>query len=246
MRLRPVLALAATLAFGILGAADLTITSTTSAKRLGEGTEVRYYTAAHTLTRNARDQRDTLVDFTKGATYTIDHKKKVIEMITFEDAFAALDALNGSLPEGVGGLMGAMFGDPNDVKVEKKGADKVAGRACEAWSIRVGKLLMEVSLDPTLRPPYPDTASARMVRAQAAAFAKAGPAGASFKRLYEEMAKLKGMPLKTHLAGLMGMDAVTEATRVETGPIPAATFELPTGYRLEDAGKKLRAELKAK
>jgi len=246
MRLRLVLAMAATLVFSTLAGADLTLTFNTTVKRGGQGTEVRYYAPDFQMTRNGSEQRDTLVDFRKGATYVIDHKKKTIEMITFEDALAALEAVGSRMPEGLGAMMGAMFGDPNDVKVEKRGQDKVAGRTCDAWFIKVGKLTMELSVDPTLKPPFPDSANARMLRTQAAAFAKAGPAGASFKRIYEEMAKVKGLPLKTHMTGLLGMDALSEATQVEQGPIPASTFALPAGYKLEDVGKKLRAEAKAK
>ncbi len=250
MRLRLVLALAATLVCGALAAADLTITFNSVAKGMmgagGTSTEIHYYSSEFNMVRNEKERRDTLVDFKNGISYTIDHKKKLISKMSFEDALAALDALSASQPEGMGAMMGAMFGDPNDFKVDKVGPDTVAGRSCTAWNIKVGKLVMALSADPTLKMPIPDAAYMKMVQARAAQFAKAGPVGASFKRLYEEMAKVKGIPLKTHMTGMMGMDVATEATRIEQGPVPAATFALPAGYKMEDAGKKMREEMMKK
>jgi hypothetical protein len=249
MRIRfgSILLLAASLA-----ANDLTLTFTATGKgMLGGGkatTEVHYYTPEHTLIQGVDTKIDSLVDFPKGITYGIDHKKKVITQISFDDAMAALDQLDAGKGKsgGMGAMMGNLFGDPNDVKVEKGGKETVAGRDCQDWKITVGKLVMQLAVDPTLKMPVPDAAYTRMVRARAAQFAKAGPMGAMWKRLYEEMAKIKGVPLKTHMTGMMGMDLATEATRIDTGPIPAATFALPDGYATKDAGKELREQLARK
>lgn len=249
MRLRLVLTLAATLAFGALSAADLTITFTTTGKGPGGGSggsEVHYYTGAFNLVKNDKARRDNLVDFKKGVTYAIDHKKKTIEKLSFDDAFAALDTVNAQMPEGLGAMMGALMGDPNDVKVENRGTEAVAGRTCQVWFIHVGKMDVTISADPTLKMPMPDAEYARMVQARAAQFAKAGPAGATWKRLYQEMAKVKGVPLKTHMKGFMGMDFTSEASKIDQGAIPAATFDLPAGYATEDVGKKMREGLKRK
>jgi len=245
MRLRLVLALATTLVFGSLAAADLTITFNATGKG-GGGTEVHYYTSAFHMVRNETQKRDNLVDFKEGVTYSIDHKKKVISKISFDDAMAALEALNTTKTEGLGGMMGAMFGDPNDWKVEQQGTETILGRTCQKSAIKVGKLSMVLSADPTLKMPMPDAAYAKMMKSQAAQFTKMGPMGASFKKLYEEMAKIKGVPLKTHMTGMMGMDNTTEATKIDQSPIPAATFVLPTGYKLEDEGKKLKDGMKGK
>ena len=58
-----------------------------------------------------------------------------------------------------------------------------------------------------------------------------------------ELAKVKGIPLRTHMTGMMGMDISTLATRIETGPIPASTFNLPEGYAVEDLGRKMREQM---
>jgi len=102
---------------------------------------------------------------------------------------------------------------------------------------------MDLTADPTLKLPIQDAASARMVRTRAAQFAKAGPMGATYKRLFEEMAKIKGVPLKTHMTGMMGMDVATEALKIETGPILDSTFNLPNDYKMEDLGKKLQQQI---
>lgn len=244
MRLRLLLAMAATLAFATLAASDLTITYSTSGKG-GGGTEIHYYSAAFHKTQNDAQQRDTVVDFQQGISYVVDHKKKTISKISFDDAFAAMESMNTKLPEGMGAMMGAVMGDPNDCQVDKKGTETVAGRSCTIWSVRVAKMAEVLSVDPTLRMPVPDAAYARMMQARAAQFAKAGPMGAVYKRFFEEMAKIKGIPLKTHVTS-MGMDVSSEATKIDTGAIPAATFALPSSYKMEDLGKKMREQAKGK
>jgi hypothetical protein len=247
MRLRLLCALATTFLCGALAASDLTITFASKGKGPmgtgGNSTEVQYMTSGYQMIRNAEAQRDDLVDFKQGVSYNIDHKKKVISKISFDDAMSALEAVNNSQSQGLGKLMGGLFGDPNDVKVEQAGTEKVAGRDCQIWHIKVGKLLMDLSADPTLKPPMPEGEYARMMQVRAAQFAKAGPMGATYKRLYEEMAKIKGVPLKTHMSGFMGVDNTREATKVDTGAVPAATFALPEGYKVEDMGKQLKEQM---
>lgn len=248
MKLRLIFALAATLAFGALSASDLTLTFTTTAKGLGGGggTEVHSYSQGFFLNRNVEQKRDSLVDFQQGISYSIDHKKKTIQMMRMADALAALEGLNQAQPEGIGAFMGKMFGDPNDIKVEKMEKEKILDRDCQRYQITVGKLVYSISTDPTLKLPMTEASYARMIQTQAAAFAKAGPMGASFKHLYEELAKIKGVPLKTQMKGFMGMSSSSEATRIDQAPIPASLFTLPADYKLEDMGKKLREEMKAK
>jgi len=246
MKLRLVYALAATLLFGSLSAADLTITFTSTRKGMGggaAGTEIHYYSPAHMMTRAVENKQDTLVDFQKGVTYSIDHPKKTIMMISFDDAAAAMASLNQPKDDAASKMMANMFGDPSAVKVTRLANEKIAGRDCQAWEISVGKLVMDLSADPTLRMPMPDTSYSQMMKTRAAQFAQSGPMGATYKRLYEEMAKIKGIPLRTHMTGLMGVDVATLATRIETGAIPAATFTLPAGYKVEDMGKKLRERM---
>ena len=243
MRLSPVLVLAATLAFAPVHATDLTITFNTTVKGTAS-TEVHYFSSAFNFVRNEKAQRDTLVDFRQGVTYLIDHKKKLVQKISFDDAMAAMEGMQKKMPEGLSAMMGAIMGDPNDVKVSQQGTETVAGRTCQVWLVHVGKLDTTLSVDPTLKIPIPDVDYARMLKTQAAQFAKAGPAGATWKRYFEEVSKIKGIHLKTRMTGFMGMDTLTEATRIEAGPIPASTFALPAGYATEDLGRKIRDQAK--
>jgi len=240
------LAVAAALVCASVSAADLTITFTSKSKGMlgsgNSGTEIHYYTSTFQMTRRVESKQDQLVDYDQGISYSIDHKKKTIAKISFDDALAALDSMK-QAPGGASGMMSSMFGDPNDCKVEKMTMEKVADRNCQGWHVQVGKLVMDMDAHATLKIPVPDAAYAKMMQASAAQFAKAGPMGASYKRFYEELAKIKGVPLKTHMTGFMGMDVANEATKIETTPIPATTFALPDGYKVTDMGKTLKEQM---
>jgi len=73
-----------------------------------------------------------------------------------------------------------------------------------------------------------------------------GQMGVLFKRVYQETAKLKGVPLRTRITGLMGMDMTTEATAISTAPIPESTWVLPADYAVKDGGKEMRDGVKGK
>jgi hypothetical protein len=207
------------------------------------GTEIHYFTAAELMIRGVDSGQDQLVDFQKGIIYHIDNKKKVISKLAFTDAMTAMASVNQPSNEAAMKTMATMFGDPNACSVVKTGNEQIAGRNCQSWHITVGKLVMDLSADPTLKAPMADSSYAEMMKTQAAQFAQVGPMGAIFKRLYEEMAKIKGIQLKTHMTGMMGMDVATLATKVETGSIPPSTFALPAGYPVEDLGPKLKARM---
>jgi hypothetical protein len=71
-----------------------------------------------------------------------------------------------------------------------------------------------------------------------------GQLGALLKRIYQEVGQLKGVPLKTRVSGLMGMDMTTEATDVSTASIPASVWVLPADYTIKDGGKELKDSMK--
>jgi hypothetical protein len=73
-----------------------------------------------------------------------------------------------------------------------------------------------------------------------------GPMGTLFKGVYQEIARLKGVPLRTRVSGLRAMDLTTEATAIATTPIPDSVWALPTGYALQDSAEELKAALKGK
>mgnify|MGYP001205336852 CR=1 FL=1 len=227
-------------------ASDLTITFQTKGKgvlfKAAGGVEVEYHSEGFLLTRNVSTKQDTLVDYAKGITYTIDHKKQTIGMLKLEDALAAMESM-GAQPEGMAGFMGAMFGDPNDVSVEKDGTEVVAERLCNRHLIRVAKLKAELYADPKLKLPVQDAVWAKHMKARAAATAAAGAMATAFKRLYEEMSKVKGVVLKSVIGGGMMPTMERTATEVSTATVDPALFKLPEGYKVEDLGKKMREEM---
>lgn len=230
---------AALFAVTALSAGDLTITFQSKTAKT-EGIETHYYSATHHRTNNEASKVDSLVDYQSLTTYTIDHNKKLIQKLTFEDAIAAMESTQSEMPEGMSAMMGGVFGDPSNCKVEELGSDVVAGRKCKKYKITVGKIVFETSNDPSLLPPVPAASFAKMMKAKGALSAAMGPMGKSMAKLYEELSKIKGLALKTNMSGFMGMKVATEATKVAEGPIPASVFALPAGYKTEDLGKQLR------
>lgn len=227
---------------------DLTITYNSKVKGPmgmgGEGIQTHYYTANYFKTVDEATKIDTLVDYGKEVFYTIKHKDKKIELTTFDDLVAIGEAMEGKMAQTANMpkfLQGMMGGNPGDIKVEKLGDDTVAGRACKKYKLTIGKMVQELSLDPTLKPPVNAAAYAKFMKLKGNLFA--GPAGASMKKMTEELSKLQGLALKTHMTGFMGTDSQTEATEVKTTAIPASTFALPDGYKTEDVGKKLLKDL---
>ena len=227
-------------------AGDLTITFTSQGKGSAGGKEIHYYGTRYMRNNSEGTKTDTMVDYEKMVTYTIDHKKKKISFMNMDDALAAMAKANQAMPAEMAAAMGGMFGDPNDFSVDELGKEEIAGRKCKQFRIKVAKLVMELSADPTLKPPMPAVNYANMLRARAAMMAAAGPMAKSFQRLYEEMSKIQGIPLKTNMSGMMGMNVSTVAIEVKEGPVPASVFALPEGYTTEDAGKKMLKDLDKK
>lgn len=238
--------LAACLAAVSMCAGDLTITFNSKGKGpMGgktDGVETHYYSSKFQRINNEGSKIDSVVDYQTFTTYTVNHSKKLVQKLSFEDAMTAMEGLQAQMPEGIGAMMGSLFGDPNNFKVEELGKDTVVERSCKKYKITVGKMVFESSNDATLVPPVPAASYAKMVKAKGALTAAAGPMGKTMARLYEEMSKIKGLALKTNMSGFMGINVVTEATKVTVGPIPAAVFELPAGYKTEDLGKQLREQ----
>jgi hypothetical protein len=230
-------------------AGDLTITSNSKVKgpmgMSGEGVQTQYYSTSFQKTVDEGTKIDSLVDYNKGVFYTIKHKDKKIEMMTFDDLVAIGEAMEAkmaqmaNLPKFLQGAMGG--GDPGEVKVEKLGEETVAGRECKKYKLTLGKLIQELSMDPSLKIPVNPAAFAKFSKLRGNMFA--GPSAAGMKKMIEELSKLQGLALKTHMTGFMGTDSSTEATEVKTTAIPATVFTLPEGYKTEDTGKKMLKDL---
>jgi len=224
-------------------ASDLTITSQVTGKggAAKEGTQIQYFSASKMRVNHTGGKIDSFVDYGQEVIYSIDHGKKVITRLTFkdiQDAMEAMEAQMAGMPEMVTKMM---FGDVSDVKVEQLGPDTIMGRSCKKVRITLGKMVEELSVDPSLQVPIKDYAKAMSMLNR-----MPGQAGLMFRRVYEETARLKGVPLRTHIKGLMGMDLTTEATAISTARIPDTTWALPTDYTMKDGGKEMKNTMKGK
>lgn len=220
-------------------AGDLTITMKGTGK-YNEGTQTQYWSAGFMRISNPGSGQDTLVDYGKGINYTIDHKKKVIQKMSWDDLEMAVEGMARQmkdLPPAVLAMMPG-GGGGGEVSVEDEGKEVVAGRSCRKWKITMGKVVMETSNDGTLKPPVPAVSYTRFLRVKNLAGAM-GPAAAGMKKLGEELSKIQGMALKTRSVMPFVGEITAEATEVKEGAIPPATFALPEGYKVEDLGQKM-------
>jgi hypothetical protein len=247
--------------FLALGANDLKISYRTENKALltSKGTHVEYHSARRMLIRRDGGTKDILVDYVDFATYEIDHKKKVIGKTTQEDRqkaaalMAARLAEGGSMPGMMGWmgwaintLMGELGDEDADPTVKNAGAERVADRSCERWAISLKKYNYNVSADPSLTLPVPPDALERSRRQRGAALLANPKLGKVLGKFFDAANGVKGVQLRTEAVvpiGPITVRMLREATEVVVGPLPASVFELPKGYSVEDAGKKMLAEL---
>ena len=222
-------------------AGDLTITYKISGR--AGGTETQYMSSSIMRTNNEGTGTDTMLDFQKGMIYTINHKKKTIESMKIDDLADLMGSMTSQMPEGMEAMMGKMFGDPDNFKVQELGKDTVLNRPCNKVSITVGKMVQELSLDPSLKNPLSPANFARMAKSMAALMARVPMMAKMMNRMFEAKAKLTGIELKSHMTGLMGMEVTKEATAINQGPIPASAFALPAGYAMKDMGAELKKQM---
>lgn len=222
-------------------AGDLTLTQTTTG-RGQQGEQTQYWTARFMRTNHAGTQVDTMVDFTQGMSYTINHKKKLIQKMSWDDLEAALEASAEKMKNLPAFALKLMGGGDGEVKVEDQGTETLLGRRCHKWKVTMGKLSFETSNDPTLKPPIPAISYKRFLRLQNA-IGQMGPGAASMLKLGEELAKIQGLALKSHTVLPFVGEVTTTTTSVKEGPVAASAFDLPTGYQVEDTGRKMRESL---
>lgn len=231
----------------VAGAGDLTITFQNNGK-VGNGVSTTYYSANATRTNHEGTKTDHFIDLQAGVSYTIHHDKKKIEKVSFEDLATMAEAMEGQMAQmreqmaNMPDFAKKMMGDPDAFSVNELGPDTVAGRKCKKYRLVVAKLDQELSLDPSLKIPMNPANYAKFAKFRGLTQGAGGPVGGAYKRLYEEMAKLKGVPLRTSMKMPMLGEITSEATSVKEGPIPASVFALPAGYALEDVGKKMVAQ----
>jgi hypothetical protein len=236
------LALASLASLAVM-AGDLTITFKNSGSH-NEGISHQYMTADRHRTNHEGTQTDSMFDMQKGMIYTIKHKDKKIEFMSFDDMEKAMELMAARMQEmqeqmksgPMADMMAKMMGDPNNFSVEQVGSEMVAGRKCTKYHMVMMKMDTTLSTDPTLKIPMNPANFARFTKFTNLMKFASSPAAA---KMAAEMAKIKGFTLKTVTQVPMLGTISNEATDVKEGPVPASVFALPEGYKMEDVGKKM-------
>jgi hypothetical protein len=222
-------------------AADLTLTMTGTGKG-HEGEQTQYWSAKFMRINHGTSQVDTMVDFEKGISYTINHKKKLIQQMSWDDLEAALEGMAEKMKDMPAFALKMMGGGDTTVTAEEQGAETILGRKCKKWKLIMGKTIIESSNDPSLRPPIPPGSYKRFLRLQNA-IGQMGPSASGMLKLGEELAKVQGIALRSHTSLPIVGEFSTVATALKEGPIAASTFNLPEDYKVEDTGKKMRESM---
>jgi hypothetical protein len=235
LALRGIIAAGAMAVAAAATAEDLTIVSRVEAGKGKVSTSTQYLT--RDKVRTSDGESDTILDLASGRLVIINHKKSEYYETSLQDMAAAMQKLQQDMAKGP---MAAMFGQVENVKVEKgTGARKIAGYDTEAWVMSMGEgLRFDVWSAPALEVPT------QYYEARKSLYAAMGPMGPKFQKMVEEMRKVKGFPLATRISAKMmmvKMETLTEATEVKKGPIPASAFEVPAGYKKKDSPFKKAA-----
>jgi hypothetical protein len=222
-------------------ATDLTITMTGTG-RGHEGEQTHYWSSKFMRVNHTATKMDSLIDFEQGISYTIDHKKKVIQKISWDDLEVAMEGMAEQMKNMPAFAQKLMGGGDTPVTAEDLGSETILGRKCRKWKITMGSMILESSNDPTLKPPMPAGSFKRFLKLQHA-LGQMGKNAAGMLKLGEELAKVQGIALKTRNTLPIVGELTSVATLIKEGAIPAATFSLPEGYKTEDTGKKLRESM---
>jgi hypothetical protein len=208
-----------------LVAEDLTIVSKVTVGNKS-GTSTQYMTS--TKSKSSDAENDTIIDFPTGQMTFIEHRSKSYWETTLEEMASYMDRLYRDVKDNP--MLASMFGGDEAVTVAKgKGSRKIAGYACDDYTLKMGEsFVIEICAAPDLQPP-PQYYEGRKL-----SYAAMGPAGKRFSKMFDEMKKIKGYPLASDMDADMGMvkiSTTSEATEVKKGPIPASTYDVPAGYK---------------
>jgi hypothetical protein len=220
---------------------DLTMHFTSnSAGMMGRGggsTTSTEYFSKNAMRTNSSDGNDTLIRFDTEKIISIDNKKKTYSEMTFKQLQEMLDkagsALSGMNDQQMAAMKKFMPQAAASFTVTKAGAgENIAGYATEKYLLQ-GPMDMEIWSAGDLKIPtaYYDAMKIQM------------PANPMFdmRKMYDEMKKMSGFPLKTVMTmKMMGSEMKTTrvATSIAKGAIPSTVFEVPAGYKLVESKLK--------
>ena len=221
---------------------DLTVVSNVTTNGKPAGSETNYLSNDHIRTSRAGGT-DMIINLKTGVMTTIDEKKKTYYEVTKQD----MQAMQAKMAEKMNDpkmkqAMAMMQGMSNSMagstEVRKTGASrKVAGFACEEWSISMGGMMtMTECVTNDLQ--YPVQSWAALADFQesmrksmsGSGFGPSAKASADFA---EKMKSIKGFPVassSTVGAGGVKMTTSSEVTEVRHTAIAASIWEVPAGF----------------
>ena len=218
---------------------DLIMHSTTTGAGIagrgsGSSTATDYF-SKNAMKTSQSDGTDSIIRFDVEKIITVDNKKKTYSEMTFKQLQELLDKAgvafsedaNKEQLEAIKKMMGQMAAS---FSVTKAGpGENIAGYATERYLVK-GPIEMEIHAAVALKIPaaYYDVMKLQV---------PANPV-LDMKKLFDEMKKITGIPLKTVTTiKMMNMESKTTkiVTSIEKTKIPASVFEVPAGYKLVDA-----------
>jgi hypothetical protein len=219
---------------------DLTLHATESASggRGGERTTtVTTYMSGGAIKRSSSDGSDTILRLDEGKMVLVDNNKKTYSEVTFQALQAMMDQASAAVqnmpPEAMAAMQKMVGGATTPVAVTKSGAgEPIAGYPTEKYLV-TGPMAMEIWAAPDLKvpPQYYDALKVRMPRIPMFDIGK----------LFEEMKKIDGVPLK-QITTMTMMNVQAKSTMVVTAvdktPIPKTTFDVPAGYKKVEFAQK--------
>jgi len=217
-------------------AGDLTIVSkTTSTGPMAKtGTSTMYMTTGKLLMQ--QDRSNVLVDVASGTITFMDPGKKQYWTMTKEDMEAMSKAVSAKMTDmqkdpRAAAMMQNMMGTLGPVKLETGTQTKtIAGYSCTQYTVTMGETAKMVYWTTTaLQPPF----SAEQLFNAETGMLRANPMFSRMSAMFDEMKKMKGVPLassSTMSMGPMQIENSSEATEVKTSAIPASTFDIPKDF----------------
>jgi hypothetical protein len=188
-----------------------------------------------------QDRSNVLVDVASGTITFMDPDKKQYWTMTKEDMEAMGKAMSAKMTEmqkdpRAAAMMQNMMGTLGPVKLETGTQTKtIAGYPCTQYTVTMGETVKMVYWTTTaLQPPF----TAEQFFNAEAAMLRANPMFSRMTAMFDEMKKMKGVPLassNTMSMGAMQIESSSEATEVKTSAIPASTFDIPKDFKKVDS-----------
>lgn len=218
---------------------DMTVISKVSTNGQPGGTQTSYIASAHIRSSDSKGN-DVIIDLKNGTMTNIDTKKKTYFIVTKQDMMAMQAAMaarmnDPKMKQAMAMMQGMTSSMASDTEVKKTGVTrKVAGYACEEWLINMGGMVsMTECVTNDLHYPVQSWAALADFQESMRKSMSFGPSAKAGADYAEKMKSIKGFPVastSTVDAGITKITTATEVTDVSRTPIPASTWDVPTGF----------------